>query len=393
MLKDVNIDDILPGMFIAQVNEQTGQLKIKTKGLVKTHKAIEELKLNGVIQVTVDLSRSELGDNTAVQPAVSVNPKSKKTKLSEGEMLTHATKLYDEAVSIQGKFFKRLEAKQNPSLDDAKQLSKKIIDVVFDMPSAISCLSLLNKTSQYLLEHSINCAILMTLFGRHKDLPRETIESLSLAGLLMDVGMVNMPTSITDSPLKLTEQQKEIVSTHVDISLDLVERCGEVSEIVQDVIFNHHERIDGSGYPDKQSGVDVSLYARMAAIVDTYDAMTTNRQFQSAVPPTGALRSLLTDKSYDPVLVQEFVQCMGVHPVGSLVKLTNSRLAIVIKSNKTNPLMPVVASFYHVNTGHYSEVKKIDLAHSELQIESSVRPEEFDINLTKFFREVLISAI
>lgn len=393
MLKDVNIDDILPGMFIAQVNEQTGQLKIKTKGLVKTHKAIEELKLNGVIQVTVDLSRSELSDNTAVQPAVSVNPKSKKTKLSEGEMLTHATKLYDEAVSIQGKFFKRLEAKQNPSLDDAKQLSKKIIDVVFDMPSAISCLSLLNKTSQYLLEHSINCAILMTLFGRHKDLPRETIESLSLAGLLMDVGMVNMPTSITDSPLKLTEQQKEIVSTHVDIGLDLVERCGEVSEIVQDVIFNHHERIDGSGYPDKQSGVDVSLYARMAAIVDTYDAMTTNRQFQSAVPPTGALRSLLTDKSYDPVLVQEFVQCMGVHPVGSLVKLTNSRLAIVIKSNKTNPLMPVVASFYHVNTGHYSEVKKIDLAHSELQIESSVRPEEFDINLTKFFREVLISAI
>ncbi len=396
MLQIIHIDELKTGMFVNDVVEQSGTLKIKTKGLVKSSKAIKTLLDQGVLKVEIDLSKSKLESDTSASEATEKKLKVKKAskpKLSDKEQLEQASALYDEAKTIQQRFFSRIQVNETPSLSETKALSLSIIDSVLEMPGALSCLSLLNKSGQYLLEHSLNCSILLTVFARHLKLSREEIEDLAMAGLLMDVGMVNMPADITSSSDKLTEAQREIVTTHVDIGLDLIERCGDVSETVCDVVFNHHERVDGSGYPDKQTGVDVSKYSKMAAIIDSYDAMTTNRPHQKAVPPTAAMRSLLMDKSYDQELVQAFIQCMGVHPVGSLVKLTNNRLAIVTRSNPKLPLLPVVASFYHINTGTYAESKLINLANSEIQIECSVRPEEFGINLPKFFREVFISQL
>ncbi|MFA3792111.1 HD-GYP domain-containing protein [Aliiglaciecola sp. SL4] len=400
MLEAIKIEDLKPGMFVNEVIEQKGKLKIKTKGLVKSVKSIDMLKSKGVTKVEVDLSRSNLPPPAAA-PEVEQNdvletPSPADTKIkhySDSEQLEAATKLYDEALIIQSRFFKRLAANDTPSLSDVKDLSANIIESVINMPSGLSCLTLLNKSGKYLLEHSLNCSILLTMFAKYRDMGQQAIEELSLAGLLMDVGMTNMPKDITQSSERLTLQQKDIITTHVDIGLDLVDRCGDVAASVQEIIFNHHERIDGTGYPDAQSEHDLSEYVRMAGIVDSYDAMINDRPFRKAVTPSKALVKLLSDESYDQVLVAQFIKCLGVHPMGSLVKLDNDRLAIIMRGNKDAPMKPVVAAFYNIKTSSYSEVKKLDLSQVNMKIVSAVRPEEFGLNLTKFLKEILITAL
>lgn len=396
MLQQIDITDLKPGMFVNRILEQSGQLKMKTKGLVSSDKSIEALVAKGVLRLEIDTTR---GDAVEEDIPEKVPPKNAETEvekpdvLSDSDQIEAATKLYDDALVIQSRFFKRMAAKDAVSLDNVKQLSSKFIDSVMVMPNGMSCLSLLNKTGKYLLEHSLNCSILLTMFAKSKNMSKEEIESLSLAGLLMDVGMTNMPDEITKSPKKLTTSQQEMMTTHVDIGIDLVEKCGDISEIVRDIIFNHHERIDGSGYPDAQSKQDVSIYSRMAAIVDSYDAMTSPRLFRKPITPSRALIRLLKDSAYDQTLVAQFIQCVGVHPVGSLVKLSNDRLAIVVRGNEQTPLQPHVATFYQIKTANYSEVKKVDLSKSNIKIDGSVRPEEFGLNLTKFFRDVFLNSL
>jgi HD-GYP domain-containing protein (c-di-GMP phosphodiesterase class II) len=395
MLRTIDIDQLLPGMFVNQVIEQTGRLKIKSKGLVKQHETISALKIKGVIRVQVDDSKSEIissADEVAV-PAKVVKSSTPAKNASLEEQFAGATKLYEKAKDVHRDYLQKMADDQTVELDTLYDLSHQIIDSVFEAPNALSCLSLLQRSDEYLLEHSLNCAILMAMFARHLEYTADEIEELCLAALLMDVGMANVPHDIISKTDPLTKTERDIITSHVDIGLDIAERCGDVSHFVRDIIFNHHERVDGSGYPDAKSAEEISQVARMAAIVDSYDAMITNRKHQVAITPTSALKKLLIDPGYDQQLVQQFIQCMSVHPVGSLVKLTNERLAIVIKANKVKPLHPLVATFYHLKSNHFAETKIVDLSKSNESIETSVRPEEFGVSLPKFFKKIFVGTL
>lgn len=388
MLQQLDIEKLVPGMYVDNVVKQTGKLKIKSKGMVKTQAAIQGLKDKGVLIVEIDPSKSVLNEDTVTTPPV---PKKKeKPQKSISEQLSSADKLYDQALTTQSGFIKKIKSEHTTELTKIHDLSLDIIDSVMDAPNALSCISLLKKSDQYLLNHSLNCSILLTKFAKHLELPSEVVDELSFSGLLMDVGMANIPEDITYKKGALTSQERDIVTTHVDIGIDIVERCGDVSDIVREIVFNHHERMDGSGYSNNKSAESVSQYVKMAAIVDSYDAMVSNRPYKLGVTPPVALKSLLTDDRYDPILVQQFIQCLGVHPVGSVVKLTNDKLAIVIKANKTNPLKPMVAIFYSIRSNHFAENRILNLSRSDQEIVASVKPEEFKINLSKFFSDVLI---
>lgn len=395
MLRTIDIDQLQPGMFVNQVIEQTGRLKIKSKGLVKQHASINALKTRGVLRVEVDDSKSEVAattDEVAGVKKVEKTVTAAKTASLE-EQFAGATKLYEKAKDVHRDYLQKMADDQTVELETLYDLSHQIIDSVFEAPSALSCLSLLQRSDEYLLEHSLNCAILMAMFARHLDYNAEEIEELCLAALLMDVGMANIPHDIVSKTDPLTKTERDIITSHVDIGLDIAERCGDVSHFVRDIIFNHHERVDGSGYPDAKSAEEITQVARMAAIIDSYDAMITIRTHQAAITPTAALKKLLVDPGYDQQLVQQFIQCMSVHPVGSMVKLTNDRLAIVIKANKIKPLHPLVATFYHLKSNHFAETKLVDLSKSNESIETSVRPEEFGVSLPKFLKKVFIGTL
>lgn len=391
MLKVISVEELQPGMYVNNVVKQSGNLRVKSKGLVKTQRTIEGLRNQGVLEVEVDMAKSKLPEVSEPEAAPPQAPEKPSRPLSE--QMQRAETLTEQAKSIQREFFQKLKEEGRTDLFPMQDLSLDIIDCVIECPNTLSCLALLNRTDNYYLEHSLNCSTLMAMFAKHLDLDDKLVEDLSFAALIMDVGMANIPMDIINKKGTLTKPEMDVVTTHVDIGVDIIERCGEVSELVRDIIFSHHERLDGSGYPEHKTDDEISQYVRMAAIVDSYDAMTTARPYRKAMSPTKALKKLLTDARYDTQLVQQFVQCLGVHPVGSLVKLENDRLGLVVKANKQNPLKPVVVTFYHVKSAHYSETKLVDLRRSEIQIESSVRPEEFNLNLPRFFREVLINSL
>ena len=394
---NISIDDLVPGMFVSGVLKQSGQLRIKTQGLVKSKGIIEQLKSKGILEVQVDMDRSHqdvVDKYSAPEPEPELTDSRVKEK-TEGEALNEAQSLYDKAKIAHKRFLKRMQAGQVGNLESLKQSCNEIIESLFENPNALQCLTLIKDDQEYLLQHCLNSAILMGVFAKHLGFDKELINELCLAGLLMDAGMSTVPKDIYEKPRKLNSKEWNIIKSHVDTGMEMVERMGELSDTIMTTIANHHERLDGTGYPSAKAGKYIGVYGRMAAIVDTYDALTSDRPWRKAYSPTAALKQLLADDSgkIDPSLVQQFIKCIGVHPVGSLVKLKSDRLGIIIKANTTEPLKPVVMCFYSLSSGMHTELKRVDLGMVKDEIIASVRPEEFKINLNKFFREVFLASI
>lgn len=393
----IKIDDLVPGMFVSGVLKQSGQLRIKTQGLVKSKGIIEQLKSKGILEVQVDLDRSNQSvvDKYSTPEPEPEPAESQIKEKTEGEALNEAQSLYDKAKIAHKRFLKRMQAGQVGNLEALKQSCNEIIESLFENANALQCLTLIKDDQEYLLQHCLNSAILMGVFAKHLGFDKELINELCLAGLLMDAGMSTVPKEIIEKPRKLNSKEWNIIKSHVDTGMEMVERMGELSDTIMNTIANHHERLDGTGYPSAKAGKYIGIYGRMAAIVDTYDALTSDRPWRKAYSPTAALKQLLADDSgkIDPSLVQQFIKCIGVHPVGSLVKLKSDRLGIIIKANTTEPLKPVVMCFYSLSSGMHTELKRVDLGMVKDEIIASVRPEEFKINLNKFFREVFLASI
>ncbi len=391
MLEQVPIDDLQPGMYVNQVLEQTGTLKMRSKGVVKTQAIIDSLKAKGILTVEVDLTKSKLPQTAEPVETTAQDVKKAPVKAVGRDSINEASDLYNNALTIQSSFLKSLQNDAVTDLSTMESLSHSLIESVFDNKDALSCLTMIKNTDQYLLEHSINCSVLSGIFCKFLGYDRDIIEQVSLGTLLMDVGMSALPEEIRNNVDEFTQDDWEVMKTHVEMGVDLVEQCGEISDLSLRIIQEHHERIDGSGYPRGLSGDQISEFSQIAAIVDAYDAMTSNRSHKNSITPAQALKRLKQTENLDQGLVKQFIQCIGVHPVGSLVRLRSGKLGIVSKINPDDPVSPHVMTFYSVTSQHFNEVKRIDLSLYDDEIVSGVRPEEFSLNLPKFFKDVFVN--
>lgn len=389
MHKNLSIDELKPGMFVSQVTEQTGKIRVRSGGLVKTAAVIEQLRERGIRRIDVDLSRSTLPAEAIASDTMPSATKPEKPTATP-QAIVQADALYQKAVSLQSNLVKSLKNGAANGLKDADTLSHSIIESVFDNQDAISCLTMIKNADEYTLEHAINCSVLMAIFAAERGFDRDTIDNICMGTLLMDIGMSLLPPELRQQNAPLTADDKAVIESHVEQGLALVEQYEDISDLALTIVAQHHERVDGSGYPAQLQGEEISEFARMAAIVDTYDAMISNRPHQPSVTPAVALKRLTKNPGLDQNLVKQFVTLIGVHPVGSLVQLASGKLGIVVKTNASDMLKPVVMVFYSVNGGHYSEVKRVDLASMNDEIVGGVRPDDFNINLPKFFRDVFV---
>jgi HD-GYP domain-containing protein (c-di-GMP phosphodiesterase class II) len=405
MIQAVPINELKPGMYINQVLAQSGTVRMRSKGIVKTQSAIDELHSLGVRIVEVDMKKSTLQitsiDKYSATEAAKPLVQTPSSSVVTPSTLHHAQDLYGDAITIQHGFINTLKRGAAKDLRPVEELSQNIIDNLFDNSVALSCLTLIKGSDKYLLEHSINCCILMGMFSQFLGYDRQTIEQASLGALLMDLGMSSLPEDIRNHAAPLDPTQWETMKSHVHKSIEMLAQCENVSSLTLTVIAQHHERQDGSGYPEGLKGDQVSAFARMAAIVDAYDAMTSNRPHKQSITPTQALKGLKSIENLDQGLVDKFIQCVGVHPVGSLVQLSSGKLAIVSQPNKDDVLSPVVTSFYSIgsadtkdrvpNDAIYKDIQRIDLRQCDDEIVSGVRPEDFKLNLSSFFQDVLLT--
>lgn len=393
MLKHISIDALQPGMFVSQVIEQTGKFKVRSGGLVKSQAVIAQLRERGIITVEVDYARSKLAKPASVQtqPEPVSPPVAKPApKPVTPQAMEHADSLYQQAVSLQSNLLKSFNRKDPASAEAAASLSQSIIDSVFDNQHALACLTMIKNADEYFLEHAINCSVLMAIFASHLGYDRDTVDNICLGTLLMDVGMAGLPEELRAAPGNLNDTDRVVIEQHVAQGLEWVEQYDDIPDTALVIIGQHQERVDGSGYPAGLQSEDISIFARMAAIIDTYDELISERPHHKAVAPAVAFKRLTRDNGLDQELVKQFVRCLGVHPVGSMVQLQSGRLGMVMQQNQDDMLKPVVMTFYSINSAHYSEIKRVNLATSQDEIVAAVTPDEFNLNLPKFFREIFL---
>jgi hypothetical protein len=196
----------------------------------------------------------------------------------------------------------------------------------------------------FLNRRALGTSMLCILFGQHLGLDRHELMNLALGGLLLDIGKVSVPITILANPNRLSPEGKWFTTRHVRQSLDMMQFNGHSLDRVFSMIAAHHERMDGSGYPNQIGGTDIPLYARIAGIVDTFDALTLNRRYASARSGYSALRfvSALRRSKFDAALVDEFIDSIGIYPTGTRVRLDDGSTGLVMSQNDGRPRQPNV---------------------------------------------------
>ncbi|MFC0120277.1 HD-GYP domain-containing protein [Pseudoalteromonas xiamenensis] len=406
-MKIINVNELEPGMFVARVTRQTGRVKVKNQGWVKTQKAISALAAAGIVEVEIDPSKTlqteqpvdaapivEASSTPVIEtPTLEEKPKAwhKVTKIDKE--LDVAVELYNEAKQLQQKAFDDIRDGRNIDVEPFKAAANGIIDSIFRNQDALSCIARIREKDSYLLEHSLNVSILISIFAKHLGLERDIIEQLATGALLHDIGKIQVPDAILHKPGKLTDEEFAIMQQHANYSRDIVETAG-LGEIASQIAGFHHERLDGTGYPYRLKGDDLSLYVRMASIVDVYDALTAERVYKVGMTPIKAFKYLKDNcpNHFDESLVTQFIQCIGLYPVGTLVKLRSFKVGVIAESNHEAPLKPVVKVFYSAKHMHYVPVQDIDLSSKKIddELDAAIKPEEFSIDLIRFFRQSML---
>lgn len=394
----VPIDKLAVGMFVEAVHQQDGDLKIKTQGKVTTENAISILKTKGIISLIVDMERSDVARDTERDVDTDTNETERaehvRGSVSLEDELTQASALYEEAKKLQKKLLHSIQAGLPVNFQPIKDVSEKFVNSLDRNPNALLCMTHLRQKDAYLLEHSLNVGILMGAFAQYLELDNDVVSELALAGMLHDIGKIEIPDQILHKPGKLTDEEMDVMKGHVVKGLEVLKKMEGISKRLFHVVAQHHERLDGSGYPMGLNDSDINIYGRMIAIVDGYDAMTADRCYRKGMPPNQALKILLkcSETELDKALVNKFIKYIGVHPVGSLVKLDSEKLSLVTEHNENAPLSPKVKTFFSFRSNHFVAPKDVNLAdkHCREKIASAVRAEDIKINYRKFFHEQIV---
>jgi HD-GYP domain-containing protein (c-di-GMP phosphodiesterase class II) len=219
-----------------------------------------------------------------------------------------------------------------------------MVESVIRNPDALLWLTKLRSVDTYAYDHAIDTAVLAVMFGRHLGLPRDQLHDLGLTGLLFDVGKIKLPPQLLTKPGKLTDEEFVLVRKHVDFGVDILSQSGGIAERVIDGVRHHHERHDGHGYPLGLRGGEIPIFARIIAIVDCFDAITSTRPFRSAISAHHAIREMYQwrDTAFQAQFFEQFIQCLGVYPTGTIVELSSGEVAIVVAQNRTRRLRPRV---------------------------------------------------
>ncbi len=377
-------------MYVVGILESDGSVKIAHAGLIKSAAQIQDLTRRGIREVRVDLARSKLPSEptTDVAQVPADAPNRNYSLASQEACRLRIPQLFQEARVLQEKLLTQARLEQSIDVGPLAEVADEMVETMFSYPDAMICLARIRSKDAYLMEHSLNVAILLAHFGRHLGMEKEHIKEVTLGGLMHDVGKIMTPSAILHKPGNLSDREFAVIREHPVHSRRILESTAGITSIMVDVAANHHERLDGSGYPLGLRGDQLSRYARMAAIVDVYDALTAERVYKAGMAQTRAFRMLLEDKQqhFDRDLVQSFIKCMGVYPAGALVLLSNHRLAIVLKQNEEHPLYPQVRMIFNVTSDHYIAPCDIDLAKKtqDIKIERCVDPKEFKIELEPF---------
>lgn len=277
----------------------------------------------------------------------------------------HAAKLIKKSREAVQAMFHEARMGNAVKVEAALPLVEEITESVMRNAGAMIGLARLKTADDYTYMHSVAVCALMIALGRQLELQDDEIREAGLAGLLHDIGKMAVPAAILKKPGKLTDEEFNAVKLHPAAGHKMLEGSPGVVAMALDVCLHHHEKIDGSGYPEGLKDDQISLHARMGAICDVYDAITSNRPYKRGWCPAESLRRMAewSKGHFDERIFAAFVKCIGIYPVGTLVRLKSERLGVVVEQPVGQSLIrPKVRIFYSAKSRGYLRPELIDLA-------------------------------
>jgi putative nucleotidyltransferase with HDIG domain len=377
MLKKIPLNKLKPGMFVHKLSDSwTNNPFWRSSFLLKDPKDIALMVSSDIKEVIIDTAKGldvdlSSGDKPLEKNNNILTPDALAQKQKK-HTLSNRRKEWEQAKAI----CKESKAAVESMYQDArlgKAVDKKAADQVVDAiisSTLSSCDSLINiariKTSDnYTYMHSVAVCAMMISLARQLGLNEEEISQAGISGLLHDLGKAMMPMEVLNKPGKLTDEEFTIMKTHPAEGYKLLKNSDQVNPKVLDVILHHHEKYDGSGYPSGLKGEDISLFSRMAAVCDVYDAVTSTRPYKDGWEPAQSLKLMVSWVGhFDPKILQAFIKSIGIYPVGSLVLLESGRLGVVIEQNTGKLLAPRVKVFFSTRPKGPINIEKIDLSSS-----------------------------
>jgi len=280
------------------------------------------------------------------------------------EEVRRATGLIDQSKQAVAAIFSQARLGRTIDVESCLPLVDDIASSVWRNPGAMISLVRLKARDDYTCMHSVAVCALMVALARQLGADERETRVAGMAGLLHDLGKAVMPLDVLNKPGKLTDEELCIVKSHAQKGFDLLQKGGAAPEAALDVCLHHHEKVDGSGYPKGLRGEDLSTLARMGAVCDVYDAVTSDRPYKAGWEPAEAIHNMGEWRGghFDDRVFQAFVQCLGIYPAGSLVRMHSGRLAVVVSQHERSLLTPVVKVFFSTRSHTHVPAERVDLS-------------------------------
>ncbi|MBP6187768.1 MAG: HD-GYP domain-containing protein [Azonexus sp.] len=365
MIRKITIDQLLPDMYVVDLHKRWFDHSLwQSKFKVRDDAHVSKIREEGISEISIDTAR---GIDLPPTPIARINQIDLKLKslaeiraatprtVSLGEERRRANRLLVDAGNTVSGLMLSARAGNNVDAAYLEPIVSKMIASVIRNPDALVPLARLKRMDAYATQHAVATAALIIAFGRHQGMSEPEIEKLALGTMVKDIGHAALDARLTAKQGILSKDEFSIVQSHVEEGLAVLDATTRLSETSVAVVLEHHERYNGCGYPYRMIGDEISVAGRMAAIVDTYDAMTSDRPYRAAMSPSQTLRQLYDEAGfqYDPALVSAFIKTIGIYPVGTLVLLESGHLAVVEQLHADNMLTPTVRVIYHTGRQQY----------------------------------------
>jgi len=359
VLKKIEIEKLRLGMYITEFCGSWMEHPFwNTKFVLEDSSDLERIRDSGIRELWIDVSKgwdveggmsaSEVqARNENELLAASVEAQGPTPRVTASEELMRARKICAAAKQAVESMFKEARMGQSIDTQALAPMVEEISASVMRHPGALVSLARLKTKDDYTYMHSVAVCGLMISLARRLGLDEATTREAGLAGLVHDLGKAVVPLTVLNKPGKLTDDEFRVMRGHPGAGHAMLLEGGGAGEIALDVVLHHHEKIDGSGYPHKLAGDQISLFAKMGAVCDVYDAITSNRPYKAGWDPSEALRKMTEwTGHFDTGIFHTFIKCVGIYPLGSLVRLESGLLGVVTETKPDALLKPVVKTFY-----------------------------------------------
>lgn len=346
MIRKISIDELKAGMQVVDTGLSWMQhpYLYSEPGIVASEEHVRGLKEEGYRELFIQDRDGEPFFEDKAGRERTPKPRRQRPSIPTREEYERAQALYKDSFAVIDGFLHAARLGMPIDREGPARLLEGVVENIASNPDTLVSFVTLCGTDDYTFSHSINVPVLAIVFGQYLGLGREELRQLGEAGLFHDLGKVAMPDWILNKPGRLTPEEFAVIKRHPDEGACMLEKNYPATDEVLRLIREHHERFNGSGYPDGLLGDKLGLNSLILGLADVYDALTSPRAYRVAVIPNTAMRILyaMRDKDFPKELVERFIKCLGIYPVGSFVRLTSGEVAMVCGSNAETPITPTV---------------------------------------------------